>query len=442
MLKLRLDQVAPLQAAAACAATEACFAGLVLPGSIRNGERDYVVADLRPVANDAYAVRTATAVTLRPEFCTDLANQAKQNGAGVLLAHTHIGNEPLDGFSLVDDGGEAQLAPYFKRRLAGASNFAAIISAAGVHAREMGPGARQRVALVGSELVMPGKPRSRADGKFDRQVRAFGEDGQRALGMLTVAITGLGGTGSVVVQQLAHLGVANFVLIDPDTVETTNLNRLVGATASDIGRPKVDVAADHITRINAMARCHVLKGDVTHPDVAATLAASDFIFCCTDSMASRAVINQLAYQYFIPCIDMGVAIGTESGAVAYIGGRVQMLSPGLACLVCTDKLDSEQVRREMMSPEERSNDRYIVGAPVPQPAVISLNSQVSSAAVTMFLSAVTGMPAKARLLTFDAMRGIVRPVSAEPRPQCIVCSHGGALGQGARWSLPTRGSAR
>jgi hypothetical protein len=60
----------------------------------------------------------------------------------------------------------------------------------------------------------------------------------------------------------------------------------------------------------------------------------------------------------------------------------------------------------------------------------------------MFLSAVTGMPARARMLTFDAMRGTVRPVAANPRPQCIVCSTDGALGQGQRWSLPTREGVR
>lgn len=442
MLKLKLDQVAALQLAVTDAATETCLAGFVLPGGVRSGERDYVVADLRPVADNAYLVRTASTATLKPEFCSQLANQAKQNGAGVLLAHTHVGNQALEGFSMVDDSGEPALATYFARRLPGCANFTAVVTSHQVHARAMGPGEAERVALVGRELVLPAQPGSPVDGKFERQVRAFGEGGQRVLGALSVAIVGLGGTGSVVAQQLAHLGIKRFILVDPDRVEATNLNRLVGAAGSDIGRAKVDVAADHIKRINATAECQVVQGDVTHPEVAAKLTTADFIFGCTDSMASRAVMNQLAYQYFIPCVDMGVAIGSTAGAVTYIGGRVQMLSPGLACLVCTDKLDSEQVRREMMTPEERNRDRYIVGDQVPQPAVISLNSQVSSAAVTMFLSALTGMPARARMLTFDAMRGTVRPVAADPRPHCIVCSHEGAQGQGARWSLPTRGGVR
>jgi molybdopterin/thiamine biosynthesis adenylyltransferase len=442
MLKLRLDQVVSMQQEAAGAATETCFSGLTLPGGMRNGEQDYLVADLHPAPEEAYAVRTPFAATLKPEFCSQLANLAQKQGAGVLLAHTHIGHHPLNEFSAVDDAGEPALAAYFNRRLPDRASLSAVITARKLIARRMGRGEPEQVVLVGADLVMPTSGGVAVDRKFDRQVRAFGKDGQVALSALTVAIVGLGGTGSVVAQQLAHLGVTRFILIDPDTVEPTNLNRLVGAAQSDIERPKVEVAADHIIRINPKAQCEVVQGDVTHPDVAAKLTTSDFIFGCTDSMASRAVMNQLVYQYFIPCIDMGVGIGTDAGAVTYIGGRVQMLTPGQACLVCTDKLDYEQVRQEMMTPEERSKDRYIVGEQVPQPAVISLNSQVSSAAVTMFLSAVTGMPARARMLTFDAMRGAVRPVAANPQPRCIVCSPDGALGQGERWSLPTRGGAR
>jgi len=55
----------------------------------------------------------------------------------------------------------------------------------------------------------------------------------------------LGGGGSHIVQQLAHLGVGNFVLVDPDHVEETNLNRLVGATNKDAAKatPKTTVSA-------------------------------------------------------------------------------------------------------------------------------------------------------------------------------------------------------
>src|SRR5207237_1009124 len=98
------------------------------------------------------------------------------------------------------------------------------------------------------------------------------------------------------------------------------------------------------------------------------LAAVDFLFLCTDSHASRAVVNQVCYQYLVPGIDIGVSIGTANGWVTHISGRVQMMAPGLPCLVCGNWLDAQQVRREMMSEEERRNDPYFVGVGVEQPA--------------------------------------------------------------------------
>ena len=58
-----------------------------------------------------------------------------------------------------------------------------------------------------------------------------------------VGIVGLGGGGSHIAQQLAHVGIGNFVLIDFDHIEDSNLNRLVGATARDVknGKAKVEI---------------------------------------------------------------------------------------------------------------------------------------------------------------------------------------------------------
>ena len=150
---------------------------------------------------------------------------------------------------------------------------------------------------------------------------------------MAVAVVGLGGTGSIVAQQLAQLGVGRLLLIDHDVVDRTNLNRLLGATPSDVGKLKVEVARAAVQAINPAAHCDALKGDVVDDAVAGRLTQMDFIFGCTDSMASRSVLNQLAYQYLIPAIDMGVAIHLVEGHIASVTGRVQMLAPGLACLV-------------------------------------------------------------------------------------------------------------
>ncbi len=131
---------------------------------------------------------------------------------------------------------------------------------------------------------------------------------------------------------------------------------------------------------------------------------------------------------------MGVAIRVRDGQVASVFGRVQMLSPGLACLVCYDWLDGAKVREEMLNEEQRRADRYLVGAQVPQPAVMSLNGAVTSIAISTFLSAVASFPGDARMINYDAARGSMKPTVMKPLTNCIVCSESGALGRGNTWS--------
>jgi hypothetical protein len=110
----------------------------------------------------------------------------------------------------------------------------------------------------------------------------------------------------------------------------------------------------------------------------------------------------------------------------------------MVCLVCTEALDGEQIRRELLTPEQRAADPYVQGIHEPQPAVISLNSTVASLALTMFLSALTPVPGAARLQFYDGVKGTVRPATASRVPSCVVCSTIGALGKGIQWPLPVR----
>jgi hypothetical protein len=258
----------------------------------------------------------------------------------------------------------------------------------------------------------------------------FGEEGQRAIQALRVAIVGLGGTGSVVAQQLAYLGVRRFLLIDPDMLDVTSLNRVVGALKSDIGRAKVVITRRMIRRIVPGAEVIAKKADVLEKDVSKLLTGVDFILCCTDSHGSRHVINQLAYQYFIPCIDMGVVIIAEIDKVTFFGGKVRMMAPGLACLVCTDGfLSPQEVRWDLSNARQRAADPYFSGrVEIKQPSVISLNSAAASQAVTMFLAAVAGIPTAVRSNALRGIPGMMRPLDTTPRPNCINCSRDAYFG--------------
>jgi molybdopterin/thiamine biosynthesis adenylyltransferase len=204
----------------------------------------------------------------------------------------------------------------------------------------------------------------------------------------------------------------------------------------------VEIASRAIHLVNPEAKVKAIVGDIVDENMANMIRGFDYVFLCTDSHASRAVAGQAAYQFLVPTIDMGVSITVSDGAITHITGRVQMLSPGLPCLTCTGALDAEQIRREMLTPEQRTADPYVQGQREPQPAVVSLNSTMASLGLTMFMGSVTDVPAHARFQLYDGVRGSIRNATASRHTSCIVCSEAGALAKGLRWPLPSRKAAR
>lgn len=381
---------------------------------------------------------------LKPELVARYAKRASQGGCALIFAHSHPGQEP-PRFSPTDDRGEERLANFLDIRAPGHSHCALVVSKGGVRARALGTENEIRVVSLGdrrSILFDPLAPNQEGvDDIFDRQVRAFGARAQHILEGLHVAIVGLGGTGSILCEQLAHLGVREFTLIDPDSVETTNLNRLAGASMVDVGRSKVEVAAEGVERVVPHARVRVLRADVTGAPTARTLTSVDLIFGCTDSHGSRSVLQQVAYQYLIPFIDMGVVIVAHPPEITHAIGRAQLLAPGRPCFTCSGLLDPEQVRRDMLSEAERIADPYIVGQTEPAPAVMSINGTVASLSVTMALAVMADVPSKGRHLLYNALASTLRTIGGTPDPHCYICSQDGALARGDSWPLFARETA-
>jgi proteasome lid subunit RPN8/RPN11 len=391
---------------------------------------------VKPPSN-SYAVRTSVRAQLQPEFVALIGQRARLSGESVVFVHTHPVS--FNEFSEIDDSGEEKLAAFLRQRASQAKHAAMLLTPEKSIARELGQKRPLRVIGVGTNVTWGDDVSdSEIHAQYDRQVRAFGVAGQRILRSIRVGIVGLGGTGSIVLQALAHLGVQDFVLLDPDIVEETNLNRLVGARPKDLGLSKVSVAKAWAQQINPDVRIEACQDSVIRAAVARSLADTDFVFCCTDSHGSRAILNQLAYQSLVPAIDMGVVIAAQEKHITHVAGRTQLLAPGVACMVCGNLLDPEEIRRDLLTDFERQADPYILGHPEPAPAVISLNSTIASLATTMFLNTVTGIPGSARFLNYNAITGVCRPAACTPHPSCIVCSSSGALARADEWPLPAR----
>jgi hypothetical protein len=419
---------------------ETCAILLASPPVPKNERASFLVREIHPAPEKAYEVRTATRAQLRPEFLVPLVQRARQENLSVIFVHTHPSAEGTPLFSPIDDKGEKHLAEFLSRRVPDVPHAALVVGPDGRAGRRLGSSDPLMVVQVGNKVELLYDPSSSSDieQRWDRQVRALGPKGQTTIHGARVAIIGVGGTGSVVAQQLVYLGVSDFVLIDPDVVDETNLNRLVGATPLDVGIAKTAVATRLIQAVNPKASVKAVCRDVTDVEIAETLLDLDAIFGCTDSHASRAILNQIAYQYYVPLFDLGVGIVAKQGVVTHISGRVQMAAPGLPCLVCGSVIDPDAVRRELQTDVQRAADPYITGYNEPQPAVISLNSTMASLAVTMFMTAFTPIPGEARLQYYNGIAGVVRAATLRADPSCVVCSRSGALGLGNKWPLPGR----
>jgi len=413
---------------------ETCAVGLA-----RESNDRLIVHRVRIPREQDYAERRLASAQLRPEFLFDVAAAARRENCSLIFLHTHPRDAERPTFSKIDDAGETRLAHFLEQLMPGTLHGAIVMSPGGISARQLATKSEATVFSVGRKLLVEtGRSPAEPAGDFDRQVRAFGAEGQAAIANLRVGIVGLGGTGSLTAQQLTYLGVQDFALVDFDPVDRTSLNRLVGATPADVGVPKVKIAERGILTVNRVAKVRTIEGDVGDDQIARQLLDRDVIFGCTDSHASRAILGQIAYQYLIPLIDMGVSLSVRDGMLAKITGRIQLLAPGLPCFTCLELLDSEQIRRELLTPEQRAADRYIQGAQEPQPSVISLNSTVSSLAVSMFLGLVTEAPLEATFQRYDGLKGLVRPVAGSIDPHCYVCAHENGLARADSWPLPTR----
>jgi molybdopterin/thiamine biosynthesis adenylyltransferase len=404
-------------------------------GMVRLLVREYQFPD----AAD-YTRRALLEVELNHELVARVTKRARRDTCAIVFVHSHPGSE-APNFSPIDSKGEKLLATFLAHRHPALIHVSLVISAGGICARRLGGGEDIRVVSIGTTrevLFDPSVPTQLIFEKFDRQIRAFGSAGQEALQRMRVAIVGLGGTGSLIAQQLVHLGVRNFILMDPDVLEKTNLNRVANATQDEINHPKVEIAARYIHAIAKDANVDCIIGDVIQTRTARELLNADIIFGCTDSHGSRAVLQQVSYQYFIPCIDMGVTIAANKGLITHIYGRVQLLAPGLACLTCGGLLDANEVRHDMMTAFERKADPYIQGEREPAPAVMSLNSTVASLAITMMLSVVTKLPIGARHILYNAMASSLRAVRGQPQANCYICSRSGSFARGDSWPLFTR----
>jgi hypothetical protein len=235
----------------------------------------------------------------------------------------------------------------------------------------------------------------------DRYARQsfLGGEAEEQIARCTIAVVGLGGGGSHIVQQLAHIGFQRYVIFDDDIVEESNLNRLVGTTCADVtaGTPKVEVAKRVI---------HGLQPDAIVRDVRSKwqqspehLRECQIVFGCVDSYKAREEIEITCRRYLMHYIDIGMDVHGSQPPV--IGGQVILSSPSRPCMKCMGFLTEDKLAREAA--------RY--GNAGGRPQVVWSNGVLASTAVGLAVDLVTNWTKRDRshgYLVFEGNEGSLK----------------------------------
>lgn len=360
-----------------------------------SGELRLLARSLHWVPDDAYILREADELQIASEGYVPALAAAEADDSVAMWVHTHPGNGACPKPSRHDEIVDTELADVFRLR-SGAEWYGAVVLAhhegsvrfCGHIESEAEHFDIDRIWLTGRRFTLAHNwlhTQAALPDLFDRNIRAFGGDIQRVVSDLRVAIVGCGGTGSAVSEQLVRLGARHLTLFDSDVLSASNLTRVYGSFPSDVGRPKVDVLADHLRRIAPDIQAATVNSKITVEATARKLLDADIIFGCTDDNAGRLVLSRIASYFLTPVIDCGVLLSSAPGGILEgIDGRVTLLAPGAACLICRRRVDTSRAAAELMEPEEQrrlADEGYAPGLPGVEPAVVAFTTQVAAAAV-------------------------------------------------------------
>lgn len=343
--------------------------------------------------------RTVTSVTWRTRRLREILARAARDNLALLKVHSHpTGHRD---FSSLDDASDADLFSAVGLKVPGTHLSAVMLPDGEVFARTMLGGRIggrvERVTVIGDEIHLYG-PRAEGGSNRDFDLRhrqAFGDHTADILAGMSIAVIGVSGTGSPVVEMLARLGVGRIVLIEFDVVEEKNLNRIWGSRRAhaEARLNKALMTKRHIEGIGLGTVVEALDASVDHPDAIAAVATCDVAFGCMDTFEGRDVLNRVATFYSMAYIDIGVRLDANgAGGIASMSASVHYLKPGGSSLrsrgVYTDEdLRAEYLRRtDPAFYEDQVRRGYIRGAKVESPAVISINTAASAMAVNELLA--------------------------------------------------------
>lgn len=238
--------------------------------------------------------------------------------------------------------------------------------------------------------------------RYSRQIMLPQVDieGQERLLSSSVLILGLGGLGCPAAQYLAAAGVGKMVLVDPDTVDITNLQRQLLYCADDQGAAKVAAAQARLSAVNDSIQIETIHGCLEGEGLLEQVRQATVVLDCTDNFTSRFAINAACVRASVPLVS-GAAIRLDGQLTVY--DRHQPDAPCYRCLY-------DEQGNESLSCSESG----ILG-----PVVGMIGTMQALEAIKLIAG--FGKTLNGRLMIFDAMSMEWQTMGLQADPACPVC---------------------
>ena len=381
-------------------------AAILLCGQ-RDGDRRHrlVVADVQPIPHSVCTARSPTHVSWPTDYIAPLLNRAADQRLSVVKVHSHPNG--ATAFSAMDDESDKRLLPSVLDWVeADVLHGSTIMLPDGqmrgrVLDAKFGFEPIDCINVVGDDLQFWYEHSTECGNKgfLASQAQVFDDGTIERLQRLSIAVVGVSGTGSPVVEQLVRLGVGEVVLVDDDHVEERNVNRILHSTMQDAqqGKPKVEVLAEAIRRMGLGTRVIPVEDNLWSRDVVRTVGQCDVLFGCMDTVDGRYLLNKLATHYLLPYFDVGVRLQPRKQQRPHpttidVCHRVSYMQPGGSSLLSRGLFTMDNVRaaglrrRDLAAFSQQADEGYIAGVQTHRPAVISINFLAAALAVNEFLA--------------------------------------------------------
>lgn len=300
--------------------------------------------------------------SFQPAYLARALASARRKGAGLAFMHSHP-SPGWQGMSNADIEAERDVLAY----PAGATGLPLVGLTVGVDGQwsarfweRQGTRMRRRwcekTRVVGPDLYQLHFNDELAPAPARREIlrRTFdtwGPAAQNTIARLHVGIVGLGSVGCLVAEAIARMGVGRVTLIDPDRIEEHNLDRLLYGTVRDIGRLKVDAAAEAMKRNATASNIDItaLPLSVHQRSAYEHALDCDIIFSCVDRPVARDVLNFVSQAHMIPIVDGGVAVEFDAANQRLFSThwRAHISTPSHQCLRCRGQYNSSLVVMEL-----------------------------------------------------------------------------------------------